>query len=143
MNPLQQIRDKRAHLARQRAAIDLQDAELEVAEKVLVRLEAERPEGKTFELQPVQPGKNDEPRDTFAFDVPPIRLSRRELVLEALKGEKIWMTSAEINEEIAKRHGAQIKPTSFYPMLSNLKNEAVIKREGDRMALASRIEGEG
>lgn len=130
MSSLQKIRDKRAELALQRAALERQDAELAIAEKVLAEME-----GVKASPSPQQP---------FEFDAPPqpsVHPSRRELVMEALGGEKVWMTSAEINKEVFRRHRFLIKTSSLYPMLTVLKNEGVIVRDGDRMALKSRVGG--
>lgn len=121
------IRAKRAELARQRAALEKQDAELAIAERVLAEMEGV---------------KASSPQQTFEIVLSAPSGSRRERVLEALGGDKIWMTSAEINNAIAKRHGVLIKGTSLYPMLTNLKKEGVIIRQGDRMALKGRLEKE-
>lgn len=119
----------RADLARQRAALDKQDAELAIAEKVLSEIEGSD--------APPAPAQNAMLNMMAAHG-----LSRRDRVVEALSGKLLWMTSAEINDAIAKRQGARIKNTSFYPMLTVLKNEGVVVRDGDKMALKSRI-GEG
>lgn len=126
MTPLDQIRRQRADLARQRAALDKRDAELAIAEKVLAELEGAvaSPAPSTMELLLSAP-----------------TASRRERVVEALSGERVWMTSREINNAIAKRHGMLIKSTSLLPMLTNLKNEGVVVRDGDKIALKERVEG--
>lgn len=116
----------RADLARQRAALDKQDADLAVAERVLAKLEGSEPP----------------PQQPFEFSPPGAALSRRDRVVEALSGQKLWMTSAEINQAIANRHGALIKTTSFYPMISLLTKEGVLVRDEDKLALKRRI-GEG
>jgi len=70
--------------------------------------------------------------------------TRRERILEALSGEKVFMTSGEVNAAIAKRYGALIKGTSLYPMLTQLKKEGVIVRagkKGDLIAIKRRAEG--
>lgn len=128
MSSLDLIREKRAEIARQRAALEKQDAELAVAERVLAE----------FEGIVVPPT----PQIGFEFGSPPPATSRRERVVEALSGSKLWMTSAEINQAIAERYGALIKATSFYPMISLLTKERVLVRKKDKLALQSRI-GEG
>lgn len=131
MTGLQKIRDMRADLARQRAALEKQDAELAIAEKVMTQIEGSD--------TPTLPG-------LVPFPAPPAPPptaggSRRERVLEALSGEKVWMTSAEVNQEIARRYGALMKGTSLYPLLSLLKKERVIVRAGDKIAIKRRAEG--
>lgn len=134
MSDLQKIREARADLARQRAALERRDAELAVAEKVLAEF------GDVTVSTPPQSVQQTQQRTLdIILSSPPA--SRRERVLQALSGEKVWMTSAEINRAIAKRHGMLIKGTSLYPMLTVLKNEGVIVRDGDKMALKSRVEG--
>ncbi len=78
----------------------------------------------------------------YELSLSPAPNTRREKVIHALMGEKIWMTSGEINKAIAKRHGTLIKSTSFYPMISLLTKERVIIRRDDKLALRSRL-GEG
>ena len=108
--------------------MEKRDAELAVAERVLAEMEgADVPSApeKVYELSPS-----------------PVATSRREKVIEALSGTKLWMTSGEINQAIAKRHGAPIKNTSFYPMISVLTKDGVIIRKDDKLAVKGRI-GEG
>lgn len=132
MSSLQKIRDERAELARQRAALERRDAELAVAEKVLAE----------FEGIPATELAAISGTERFSMKMPvPTTSTRRELVIEALSGEKVWMTSGEINKAIYKRHRFMIKTSSLYPMLTVLKNETVIVRDGDKMALKSRVKG--
>lgn len=70
-------------------------------------------------------------------------MSRRELVMEAMTDGPMWQTSKDINFAIARKHGFHIKGSSFFPMLTALKNEGVIIRDGDKMALKSRLDKEG
>lgn len=128
MNSLQRIREERAEIVRQRAAIEKRDAELAIAEKVLAELERTAPTAG--------------PETTYELSLTPQAASRRERVIEALSGQKLWMTSAEINQAIARRHGALIKTTSFYPMISLLTKDGVLVRKDDKLALKSRL-GEG
>lgn len=130
MTGLQKIRAKRAELAQQRAALDGLDAELAIAERVLAKLEGDETPAATTPSAAPPP--------------PPAGASRRERILEALSGEKVWMTSGEINHAIWKRHGAMIKGSSLYPMLSVLKQEGVIVRagkNGENIAIRRRAEG--
>lgn len=130
MSDLQKIRDKRAAIAQQRAALERQDAELAIAEKVLREF------------------ANADHASAFGGDVGlPVLArapsgSRRERVLEALSGETVWMTSKEINFAIAQKYGVYIKGASLFPMLTALKNEGVIVRDGSKMALKSRVDKE-
>ena len=129
MESLQRIRTERAEIARQRAAMDRRDADLAVAERILSEIEGDA-------------AHQTLPLNAMLSVMPASGVSRRDRVVESLSGEKIWMTSAEINEAIAKRHGAPIKTTSFYPMLTTLKNDGVIVRDGERIALKSRADKE-
>ncbi|MBA4330583.1 MAG: hypothetical protein B7Y85_06185 [Brevundimonas sp. 32-68-21] len=122
------IRAEREEIARQRAALDKRDADLAVAEKVLVELE-----GVDASSAPEAP---------YELNLSPQATTRREKIIEALKGPKLWMTSGEINKAIYKRHGVMIKTTSLYPMLTLMTKEGVLMRSKDKLALESRI-GEG
>lgn len=130
MTDLQKIRDRRADLAQQRAALEKLDADLATAERVLVEMSGSEA---SPALNPVVPVK---PPSGYG--------SRRERILEALSGEKVFMTSGEVNRAIAKRYGVMIKGTSLYPMLTQLKKEGVIVRagqKGDLIAIKRRAEG--
>lgn len=127
MSNLDTIRERRAAIAAQRTSLDREDAELAVAERVLARMAGEEPAPVNAMTSLVRP------RDA---------LSRRDKVLDVLSGEAVWMNSREINAAIFKKHGAFIKGSSFFPMLTTLKNEGVILREGDKMALKSRVDKE-
>ena len=128
MTDLTAIRERRAAIADQRASLDREDAELVVAERVLARMAGEEPA----------------PVNAFvATRRKAMSMSRRELVMEAMTDGPMWQTSKDINFAIARKHGFHIKSTSFFPMLTALKNEGVILRDGDKMALKSRLDGEG
>lgn len=127
MSDLDQIRADRANIARQRAELEKLDADLAVAERVLLGYRASGAQSPA----PIQAA--------FKLASPVPSATRRDRVIQALSDEKLWMTSSEINLAIEKRHGALMKTNSLYPMLTNLKKEGVIVRDRDRMALKSRI----
>jgi hypothetical protein len=50
-------------------------------------------------------------------------------------------SSADLRDEIRKTHNVLIASNSFLPLLSNLKNEGVIRRDANnRIALAERVD---
>lgn len=129
MSPIDQIRAERAKIAQQRAALEKRDAELAVAERVLAEFDGVTIVPVPPEAVQVQPYSGREP-------------SRRDKVLDVLAEGALWATSAEINRAVARKFGFLIKPSSFHPLLTDLKNEGVILRDGNKLALKSRIEQE-
>ena len=126
MEPLEQIRAERAQIVQQRAALDKRDAELAIAERVLAGMSGVSPPITPFV---VTAHSNKEP-------------SRKDKVLDILSDGPLWMTSSSINLSVARKYGQLIKPSSFHPLLTDLKNEGVILRDGNKLALKSRIEQE-
>ena len=125
MSNLVTIRSERAKIALQVAALQKRDSDLAIAEKVLAEFEGAA-------TPPVA-----------MADAPAMRRAgtRRDRIIEALENGDLWKTSGQINQAIAKASGFFIKNSSLYPMLTTLKNEDVIVRDGDKMALKSRLEG--
>jgi len=125
------VRARRVELAKLRAAIDDEDKELEVAERALTRLAASKGDLSHSQPEPARlPGLPGRPPATH-----------KELVTAVLRvSPEPWLSSpAELRAEIERTHGVNIKPTSFQPLISDLKKKGVVVRDRQRIALAERI----
>jgi hypothetical protein len=129
MDTLNLIRARRAEIAKQHQSarrvletLEKEDAELEAAERVIVRLAG-----------------------TTKVDgsaVPSGKLSQRDAVISALRlSADPWFCDASaLREEASKLYGQEIAQTTFQPLLSTLTNkDRVVVREGPKVALAERI----
>lgn len=127
------VRARRAEIDRQRAALDTEDQELAVAERVAERLEpfvrAGAPNAETGSTV------------TNAVLAAGAPKTQPELVISTLKASAgPWFESSNaLHDEIQRIHGVDIKSGSLLPVLTNLKNEGIILREGPRIALAERV----
>jgi len=150
------VRDHRAQLARLRGQIDAEDSELEVAERALTRLAVSTttapvggsvgvpfPNGNGTDFPPMGTPRSVANRvsDRLAIVEP---TTQRDLVISTLRhrAEPWVQSSSHLLDEIHKTHGVSIKPTSFLPLLTTLKNEGTIRRDAEnRIALAERVNG--
>lgn len=129
---LSTVRARRAQINKLRKALDTEDHELEIAEAVLTRLAAHH----NVDIVPSIPQSNG---TTTAIQQP---VTQRDLVIATLRTlSDPWIdSSANLLTEINSVHGASIKPSSLLPLLTALKNEGVIRRDGaNRIALAERV----
>jgi hypothetical protein len=66
------------------------------------------------------------------------------LVLMAMRqAASLWLTSEDVRIKASELKGVDIPKGSIAPTLWNLKIEGLIKRDGQKVALASRIRDEG
>lgn len=134
MSTLQQIRERRTEIAKARQSLDAEDAELATAERVLIRMGNGSQHASLFDApSPV-------------FDMPVLtsrKITNRDLVVEALsRSPHAWLESSEINGELSKMGRPIIKSATLYPLLTLLKNEGTIVRDGAKLALKARVNGE-
>ena len=124
-DPLQLIRARRAEIAQARKALDAEDAELQSAEKTVLRLSTQEGWTTNFGV----PAKAAGPH------------TQRELVVATLRdSENLWFDSvAALRDEIERVHGRDIKITSLQPLVSMMTGESVIKRNGSKVGLAARV----
>lgn len=133
MSTLQQIRDRRAQIAADKQALEVEDAELAAAERVVLRLEA----GTTHQLS-----GNATVSTAASGTLTVRRRNNKESVVQALtESSSPWLESSEINDAIAKLTGEPLKISSLYPLLTNLKKDGVLIRQGNKLALTTRIRG--
>lgn len=124
---LSMIRARLAEISRQQESLIKEAQELEIAVRVLTRLAA------TSSVTGAS-----EPPQVVRVGAP---ASQRGLVIAALRvSADPWFASpAELRAEIEQTHSVKIKNTSFQPLLSNLKTQGVVVRDGLRIALAERL----
>lgn len=123
------VRARRLEIARAIAELQDEDKDLETAEQVLVRLSGAGPAA----AAPSKPSAR-APRG------PSGRLSQRALVLEVLgSSEEVWLKSGAIAQAASRLSGAPVPELSLRPLLSALKRESVIVRDGHKVALRARV----
>lgn len=124
MEALNQLRARRQEIARLKAELDKEDQDLSVAERVFLKLS-----GVEIVVQPREP----------LID----RLVRgnKALVVAALEDEpQPWMTADQIRSAIERTRGHLIGKSTLFPLLTAMKNEGLIVRNGRVVALATRVE---
>jgi len=141
---LSTIRARRAQLAKYRQQIDAEDEELEIAERVLTRLAVGTNSPVGPAVRKSESSQHDEPSAeairTGAGDQPnPV--THKDLVFAALRARaEPWVSSRQLQTEIAEAHGIHIEDNSFLPLLSSLMAEGIIKRSEKGIALAERVQ---
>jgi hypothetical protein len=115
---------RREHISRQIAKLRAEDAELSIAERVLRRLLG----GAVFEDAADKAQRaNAAPK------------TQKDIVIEVLRvDETVWMKSGEIVEAARRRLGADIPERSLRPLLSVMKRDGLIVRQGRLIALNGR-----
>ncbi len=123
--------DERSELEFRLSQIDDHYEELEAAEDFVKRF-GEQGEGSDMAAEPLQ--------ERLPLQ-PVIRAkTTREALLLALKVmQEPWQTAKGLRERAIQFKGTNIPMATVSPTLSNLKNEGLIIREGQKVALASRI----
>ena len=128
------VHSRRLEIARLRGQLDAEDAELEIAERVLGRLQAaKRPTGGGLERK-VPSGRR-----------PNGQLTQRDMILGTLRAlPHPWVKdTATLQARIKEFHGIEIPMTSLQPYLSDLKKDKFIVRdEGGGIALSERARQE-
>lgn len=130
MTTIAVIRTRRAEIAQQLARLKAEDEELAMAEQVLRRFSdrgaAEAPQAASVRQRLLSPR------------------SQREYVLDALAhSEHVWLRSDQIVALARKRWGVSISERSLRPLLSVMKRDGQIVRQGRVLALPERVEETG
>ena len=115
------VRARLSEIAKLETALAAEKEELRVTERVLTRLEA-------------KPVKSNGDGAT---------LTHVDLIVSTLKSapEPWFVTSNALHKAIKQIHGRDIPPGSFRPLLSKLKTDLVIARDGPKVALRERVKG--
>lgn len=123
------VRARRLEIARAIAELQDEDKDLETAEQVLVRLGGAGPAAAASSKSSARA-----PRGASG------RLSQRALVLEVLgSSEEVWLKSGAIAQAASRLSGAPVPELSLRPLLSALKRESIIVRDGHKVALRARV----
>lgn len=121
---LEALRARRADIAREIKLLSDEDSELAVAETVFLRLSGEHApvkERASHKLEPDSPG------------------TQREYVLWALnRSPQPWISSGEIIAMVSREWGVTIPERSLRPLLSVMKREGEISRQGRTLASRER-----
>jgi len=132
---LDNVRARRAEISRAKEALEKEDQELAIAEKVAEKLDPSLVSSVTRVADPdlVVPNK-------LLATAAPKRHS--DLVLSTLKASaNTWFESSEeLREEVRRIYGIEIIRGSFLPLLTSLKNEGLIVRDGRKVALAEKTQ---
>jgi hypothetical protein len=120
-DPLSLIRERRAEIKGLRQTLDAEDADLDQAERTIVRL-THRPTGNGAAAPSEAPK------------------TQKELVLHALKtSQSVWFESTRaLRDEVAKL-GRDIPMSTFQPLISDLTKKEIIARDGSKIGLAERV----
>ena len=126
MDAINQLRARRQEIARLKAELDKEEQDLLVTERVLRKLSG---------LPDVEPSV----RRVQLMDG--LIRGNKALVVAALEDEpQPWMTADQIKSAIERTRGHIIGKSTLFPLLTAMKNEGLIVRNGRVVALAKRVE---
>jgi hypothetical protein len=132
MSDLAKIKDRRAELAGQRKAIEDEERELEIAEKVLVRLGRALPTSINASAPLMTPAVTSLSRDLT-------RASVSDVLMHILStSATVWHTSSELQIEASRLKGKDVPMTTISPTLTALKKQNMVVRDGNKVAFAER-----
>jgi hypothetical protein len=129
------IRTRRAEIARQREALDLEEQDLAVTERTLARLQDSAKWGSGTPASAPSPDhpalKGGQPSGNRAY------------ILAALEAAPDpWVASGSALLGLIKSiYNYDLNQNSLYPVLGDLSSKGLIKRENGRLALAKRVGG--
>ena len=120
------IRARRAEISQQRKVLGIEDDELAIAERVAERLIGASETGATI-------------ANASMAAAPP--KTQTELVISTLRAsvDPWFESSGALHDEIQRIHGIDIRSGSLLPVLTSLKKERTIVRDGPKIALTSRV----
>jgi hypothetical protein len=116
------IRARRAAIKAERRRLDAEDAELDQAEKTIVRLASLRPQA-----SPASNGATPKTQKEF-------------VIFTARTSENPWFESVRAFRDAVALKGKDIPMTSFQPLVSSMTSEEILKRDGAKVGLASRVD---
>lgn len=116
------IRARRAAIKAERKRLDTEDAELDQAEKTIVRLASLHPQA-----SPASNGAAPKTQKEF-------------VIFTAKTSENPWFESVRAFRDAVALKGKDIPMTSFQPLVSAMTSEEILKRDGAKVGLASRVD---
>lgn len=117
------VRAQREEIARKMAALQAEDAELAIAERVIARLAPTETYSDRQEVRSGQPVRH-------------IDLVVQTLATMPQRWARDW---SHLQGSIRSLFNVEIPKSSLQPYLSNLKNDGIVVRDGPRIALKSRV----
>jgi hypothetical protein len=153
-NPtLQDVRNRRAQIAKITADLTAEDAELATAEKVLIRLSAApslplipivvaEPEALPVSV-PTAPAAQESESEGLVSDAVKEIMTGHEtleqlIVLMFENCSDDWWTASEVQTCLTEIKGKEVPMSSISPTLTNMKNNGLIVRDGFNVGLAAR-----
>ncbi|MCH8113559.1 MAG: hypothetical protein IH905_16660 [Proteobacteria bacterium] len=135
IDSLKSIQQRLAEIGEVRAKLDEEEHDLNIAERVLVRLEAMNKTG----FRPVLPRGISDGASTSTKRPP----SQTKIIVATLKSSaQPWFESTNnLREAIRVIHGVQMRKSSFNPLMSQLVKEGIVVRDDLKVALAERVKG--
>lgn len=118
------IRARRAEIKAERRRLDTEDAELDQAEKTIVRLASLHPKAK-----PASNGATPKTQKEF-------------VIFTAEASENPWFESVRALRDAVALKGKDIPMTSFQPLVSQLTADEILRRDEGKVGLASRVDQE-
>ena len=138
MNTLHKIRARREALAAQRRAIDEEEHELQIAERVYLRFG----ESEVVNVPAVSTLPTAFATWSSQSKIGPA--TTEEFILVVLSNSASpWLTSSEVREEVSRRKGKEVPMGTVGPTLTAMKNDGKILRDGHKVALSSRATSNG
>ena len=153
-NPtLQDVRNRRAQIAKITADLKVEDAELATAERVLIRLGAVSEPAQTTMFTPRVIPNPPAPAPRPVAEEQDEDGSVVETVKEIMTGHETleqlivmmfencgddWWTASEVQSHLSDIKGKDVPMSSISPTLTNMKNDGLIVRDGLNVGLAAR-----
>lgn len=129
---LDDVKARRAQIAAMRSALEAEDHELQIAERVLMRLAR-----KTLAIAPRLP--DEQISSQQIGDDGAASGTVEELIIRTLRLSAVaWLTSAEVKGDVDRMRGREVPMGTIGPVLTELKNKNIIVRDGNRVALSER-----
>jgi hypothetical protein len=133
------ILSRRKAIREEIARLESEDAELQIAERVIERLGRSIDEGVASETAASSAGDHPSSEARSRRPRPPLK----EMIIEYLtRTPELWRTANDIQFNVSDMKGADVPMSSISPTLSDLKKSGHIVRNGMQVALAVRVQRE-
>ena len=146
MSDLSTIQARRAELAAHRQAIEAEEQELAIAERVLVRLarNAISRSAITASGSAVLDDLTLEANATVSSNSLPKTFSTKDLIRSLLSSSAVvWLTSQEVRDGVVLAKGRDVPKSTIGPTLTAMKEAGIIVRDGNKVALKERAQTNG
>jgi hypothetical protein len=140
------IRAQKATLSRTISDAQAQLADLDVAERIVVRFGQAVGDARPSdnEIDDLLGGVTPNQTALVATSIGGRAMTTKALMQAVLRqSPSPWMTSEELRERVSALKGEEVPMGTVGPTLSNLKNDGVILRDGFKIALVERLNENG